>query len=319
MDGKQGSITRAFDTRGAGGYDLFVFTEHGLCRLLTNRQMITTTDGNNLGVLPKEGAFVQGEDWLNKSVGIPKALTRLAVEHQEQLFFVGEMEVYQFGEQGVQPISEGFKRTLMPWISGMLGSVTVKDMGATGHEYYDEILFLYDGTVYAYNYATKAWMGTRTYTGIDKMLGDKVVNGLYGFNYSTYLREYTLDTSLASPNTYKDFVLELIAADSPSEDKEFVSITLIGDVRPDSVEFRTNVDGAAEAILSSAYPVADPPAANNLYMKHYGNGWWAYVPRALAGARYREQGNYLVTKVKHNTQISGLNVKFVEIGWKPIK
>ena len=317
MDSKQGKISRAFDTRveGSGGYDLFVFTERGICRLLTNRQMISTADGNTLGILPPEGSFIQAEDWINKTVGIPTTLTRLATEHLEQLFFVSTMDVYQFGSKGLEPISEGFKKTLLPWISGMLSSVTVKDMGGTGHRTYDEILFLYDGVVYAYNYAIKSWMGTRVYTGIDKMVGDNDLGGLYGFNYATYLREYTLDTNLANPTTYKDFSVEMIAADDPKTDKEFVMIYLVGDIRPDSIEFRTDIDGAAESIVSIAYPTA----ANNLYMKHYGKGWWTYVPRALAGSHYREQGNYLVTKVKHNTQTSGFEIKFVEIGWKPIK
>jgi len=319
MDSKQGAITRAFDVRTGEGYDLFVFTEQGICRLITNRQLISTMDGNNLGIIPPEGAFIQAEDWMNKSVGIPKVLSRLTVEHLEQLFFVGETEVYVFGSQGLQPIGEGFKRTLTPWISSMLGSAVVEDMGAVGYSRYDEVIFLHDGIAYVYNYGIKSWVGTRVYTGIDKMVCDNKIGTLLGFNYATHLQEYTLDTLLASPDVYKDFSLELIASDDPITDKEFVSVYLIGDVIPDSVEFRTAVGGSMESIVSSAYPVTVPASVNSLYMKRYGKGWWTYIPRRLAGSRYREQGNYLVVNVKHNTQTSGFSVKLVEIGWKPIK
>jgi hypothetical protein len=320
INDKQGTITRAFDTRSSNGYDLFVFAEQGICRLITNRQLISTIDGNALGIPSTGTNFIQAEDWVNKSVGIPNKFARLSVEGDERLWFVGDSDVYAFGGEGLQAVGDGYLKFLTPWIEAMLADSGSYRMSAAIQGKYDEVIFLYNDTAYVFNYNKniKSWEGTRTYEYLDNILNDSKLGLFLGYG-GTEVYELDVPDSESSPTVYKDVEMEFISADAPAIDKEFVDIEITADVRPDSMEFRTDVDGSAEAIVSSAYPVTNPITVNDLYMKEYGKAWWTYIPRKLSGDRDRVQGNYLVVKIKHNTENDAIRVKLVDIGWKPIK
>ena len=309
-----GSIIRMFhfrDTLGAGAdraNDLYIVAESGVCRLMTSRALLSTVDDNTLAVLPKEGTFIQREDWVDGSHGIEQGNQYLAVEKPDSLYYLSDDDIYTLTVEGIKPIGMGYHKKVLAMVNAAKVAGVTK--WAAWFRKYGEVIFLVDGTAIVYNHKLGVWVGSRDYT--DSMLAVDNSNGiLYGYSpvYSRIIADKYDATAVP-----KQMEITFIVADAPNMDKEFVDVNVISGSRPDIVEFSTSVDSPN---TSSVH--IDAPTTNNLlYMKQYGKGWWTYIP-VIRTSRLRQQGNYLLVTIKRTTAIKDFIFKLAEIGWKLIK
>ena len=77
---KASQISILYDQYSERGSNLYVITDRGAGMLLTNKQMITTAEGNSLTILANDASFIKGEVWLNNSIGCPKEFWRAKSE-----------------------------------------------------------------------------------------------------------------------------------------------------------------------------------------------------------------------------------------------
>lgn len=69
-------ISILYDVFSDKGGNLYVITDRGSGILLTNKNVLTDGVGNSLGMMAAESGFIQGEVWLNQSIGCPKEFWR---------------------------------------------------------------------------------------------------------------------------------------------------------------------------------------------------------------------------------------------------
>lgn len=287
--------------------DLYIVSRGGVCKLMTNRLLLNTLDDNSLSALPKEGVFVQREDWINASASIPEGHEKLVVERNDALYLVADDDIYTITGEGIISIGSGYVKKIREAIDKVAqGGINT---WATAYDRFGEIIFMVGDTSLVYNRKIGAWVGTRTYDH-RMIVANNKEDTLYGYDDLTRKNTDMYDAGA----TAREMQVSLIAADAPSVHKEFVDVNVISADRPDRVDFGVDITTPD----SSSVHINNPTANNDLYMKHYGNGWWTYIPVKVA-TRLRQQGNYLIVTVRHTTNVKDFMLKLVEIGWKLIK
>jgi hypothetical protein len=73
---KSSQISILYDQYSERGSNLYVITDRGAGLLLTDKQMITTAEGNNLTILANDASLIKGEVWLSNSIGSPQEFWR---------------------------------------------------------------------------------------------------------------------------------------------------------------------------------------------------------------------------------------------------
>lgn len=308
---ENGALVRAFHLKDVSGGvqsgDLYVLSRGGVCRLITNRVLMSSLDDNTLATIPKEGSFIQREDWINRTARIPEGFENVAIERNDSLFFISNDDVYQLMEGGLKSIGAGYSRKIRDFIHSLEQGTTPS--WAADYDRYGEIIFTVGTNSIVFNRKTGVWVGSRNY-GDGKAVANNTDDVLYGYTGMT-----RRDTDMYSTSaTGREMQVSTIVADNPTQDKEFVDVNIISSDRPNRVDFSTDVDDPA----TSSVHIDTPTTNNQLYMKSYGKGWWTYIP-VIISSRLRQQGNYLLVTVRHTTNIKNFALKLIEIGWKLIK
>ena len=308
---ENGALIRAFHLKdvqsGVQSGDLYVLSRGGVCRLITNRTLINSVDDNVLATMPKEGVFIQREDWISRTAKLPEGFENVPVERNDALYFISDKDVYQLTEAGLKPISTGYSTKIREFIE--LLEQGGQSTWSADYDRYGEIIFTVGANSIVFNHKLGVWVGTRNY-GDTKAVVNNTTDVMYGYNQLTRRDTDMYDGSA----TAREMQVSLVVADAPTYDKEFVDINVISSSRPNMVEFGTDKDTA----LTSSVHIDHPATNNTLYMKQYGKGWWTYIPVRLVD-RVRQQGNYLMVNIRHTTNVKNFVLKLVEIGWKLIK
>jgi hypothetical protein len=73
---KASQISILYDVFSDKGGNLYVVTDRGAGLLLTGKNVLTDGVGNSLGMVANDSTFIQGEVWLNQSLGCPREFWR---------------------------------------------------------------------------------------------------------------------------------------------------------------------------------------------------------------------------------------------------
>jgi hypothetical protein len=73
---KASQISILYDVFSDKGGNLYVITDLGAGLLLTGKNILSDSVGNQLGMMAAESSFIQGEVWLNQSLGCPREFWR---------------------------------------------------------------------------------------------------------------------------------------------------------------------------------------------------------------------------------------------------
>jgi hypothetical protein len=73
---KASQISILYDVFSDKGGNLYVVTDRGAGLLLTRKNVLTDGIGNSLGMVANDSTFIQGEVWLNQSLGCPREFWR---------------------------------------------------------------------------------------------------------------------------------------------------------------------------------------------------------------------------------------------------
>lgn len=82
---KASQISILYDIMSDKGNNLYVITDYGSGLVLTDKKMLTDAGGNYLQILASESTLVQGELWLNPTLGCPKEFWRGKTEGNVKL------------------------------------------------------------------------------------------------------------------------------------------------------------------------------------------------------------------------------------------
>jgi hypothetical protein len=73
---KATQISILYDVFSDRGNNLYVITDRGVGLLLTDKKLISDAGGNALSIMANEASLIQGELWLNQSIGCPREFWR---------------------------------------------------------------------------------------------------------------------------------------------------------------------------------------------------------------------------------------------------
>jgi hypothetical protein len=104
-----GGITKAYSTLSGKGFNLYAFTNSGVCLLMTDKFIMRQVAGTDVSIVQAEGnqSIVQ-EEWLTLQHGIPLEMWRTFAEHNNVCWWANKNSVYRMQNDEIMDIGRMF-------------------------------------------------------------------------------------------------------------------------------------------------------------------------------------------------------------------
>ena len=292
----QGEIKFAFDTETSKGENLYAFCEKGICLLLTQKDMLASSNGDTVGYM-NSANFIAKEYWLSKEIGMNNELWRGASEFDKILIFPNKESVYLFFDNKVSDIGRGKYHKMLKdeFINQLLTGYGTPITSVIDRKHNEYWLNINNNKNFVYSIDREQWFGKYTIEGERFVANKSETEAIRG------LKTYKQDIGLLLNGVPIEAELIGFINTLPYFDKEFIAVSLQSNVKPTSVEFGTTLVNLPLCELS-----LNTPTANNIYyLKNYGGKWTNKIPRQIVNGN-RLQGRFFVYRIKHNTEESFL-------------
>ncbi len=177
----QGEVKVISSGMGQSGQNMYLWTQHGVCRLLTNKNVLTGADGSDIATF-NIANYWGTESWISRGgMGLPDQLWRLwcggrapgGGGYTDQYFWPDRKGWYRLASDGIDDISrDRYNVRLVPWLKALPAGYSPRmcgffnpvhnEMWASGMAFshpdgdYPDRLFAFSGL-------TREWIGEHGY------------------------------------------------------------------------------------------------------------------------------------------------------------
>jgi len=315
-------INILYDAYSDRGNNLYVITDRGAGMLLTNKNMITTAEGNNLSILAFNSSLINGEVWLSNSIGCPDELWRGKSEGSVKLpnniatpilVFPCYNDIIMLSNNSFIQIADNYRDKLTTSLESIdltspFRLYSVVDSG-------ENKLWITIGTkTYAFNFDINNWDGYVEETVYDKsfnadyLIGSTDKNILaHAVNKTSFLG-LSVSHKAATRVTPMEALPYVIFSVTPGLGRafDFTDMYISSSIIPASVEVSMDSLFADSAVITASK------------ITTYKNGWHYItgLPRTTSGDRLT--GKTLFVKITFPNISSFHDLRLVKTGYKNI-
>lgn len=201
----QGEVKLISSGLGQYGQNLYLWTQSGLCRILTNKNVLTGADSTTIGLLDVDN-YWGDETWIKRNaMGLPDQFWRMWSRgvapggggYTDQFFWFDRKGAYRLAGDGVDDISKGkYQSVLLPILKALPADYS-RQMSAVWNNVNNEMWASIapvegrtpkPGYLFVYSGMTNEWLGQYTYRFDEYLCHDGEVLGFRD------LETYTMDT-----------------------------------------------------------------------------------------------------------------------------
>lgn len=325
IDDKTGEIKMLWSAPSDKGDNAYAFTERGTDLLLTNKQILSDMNGNELAYVVND-AFIKGEYWLSRSIGMSDEFWRSAAEfelpivsdssmtqqriyalcfaNKESVFMFYNNEHFDIGRaRYYNKISERISQVAPGYTTAMIGVVET-DRQEYWLSIFNRNREANDVRTFMFSLPRKRWIGYNQYRFDKLAMRDKQMLA------TRESQTFVLDSGFIMNGQPVEWWLEYPTSPEPALEKEFIRIFVnsLRSQKPTSIEYYDKQGNLLGTTSNATGP---------LYLKWYGR-WEQFIPRQAAGARLRMQNRLLIVRIIFNLQsdfemvMSGVQAKLIK-------
>ena len=321
---KASQISILYDQYSERGSNLYIITDHGAGMLLTNKQMITTAEGNNLVILTQDASLINGEVWLSNSIGCPSEFWRGKSEGSVKLpnnivtsvlVFPGHDDIMMFNSNNFVRIADNNRKNIVEALESVdLTGDFVTKLYSVIDEGENKLWMNIGNNTYAFNFDLNNWDGHLHELIYDKSFNARYLVGVndrnslvHAINTSAYLglaMSHRLSTRVHTIGDLPYVVFSITPGIGRSY--EFLDAFISASIMPYSVQVALTKD------------FADPAIVYGTSMKNYAPGlqYIQRFPRTAAGEILI--GKTLYVKITFPDTLYQYDLKLFKTGYKEI-
>lgn len=171
MNDKAQQISILYDVLSDKGNNLYVITDYGAGLILTDKKMITDAGGNALTILTSDSTLIQGELWLNPSIGCPKEFWRGKTEGNVKLpnniivpvlIFPNYTDIIMLNSNQFLAIADNNRQMIQEKLTGVdtAGTTFSTLMHSVIDEYKNDLIFRIGSSSFIFNFDQNNWVGS---------------------------------------------------------------------------------------------------------------------------------------------------------------
>lgn len=308
-----GEIKYAYDANSSGkDNNLYSITEHGVCLLITDKNVLSQLSGQQLAIIgTDQNEVILGQYWVTKDIGMDYELWRGASEFNNSLYFINKLGSFRLFDNQVEDILVDSYNSILQNRVLQFASPGLVDTISSGYDVnHDEYWVQFTvGEVpvgsnaipqdmYVYGETKKKWLGRYDYR-FDKFVSH--YNQMFG---TRELETYLLNDGFSISGANITSSALQVSNKLVSEDKDFIRFRINSNTTPTSI----NVYDDKNGVVISTVPQSS--------LLNY-NGFEAYVPRRSDNGN-RVQGRFMVFEILHNLPVD-FKISSTEIEFNLIK
>jgi hypothetical protein len=321
---ENGEIKTIASALAGGGRNLYAWTDNGVARVLTNKNVLTGADGGTLGTQSISNYWGQ-EMWISRNIGIPDQMWQAFVKgyaptgdgYSDNFFWANRNSLYRMvGDSIIDIGREKFLSYMLPILRGYPRGYVPGTNGFYNAKY-NEAWMSFNGVVDENNKTSRKlvifnprindWNGLYTY---DFDGHTQVGNDVFGHRG---LQTFKLDQGWTINATTREASVTVPMVGDIDTFKEFIRWRVVGS-KPDSMEILD-----PDLVLMSRMDAATN--GSPLWVKEY-DGWEGWASRTLAsyppGDRKLPQKRYFYLRLIWNRE-EDVNATSLSGQLKPIK
>ncbi len=314
---ENGEIKTIGSALGEGGRNLYAWTDNGVARILTNKNVLTGADGSNLGTQSISNYWGQ-EMWISRNIGSPDQMWQMLVKgyapagngYADSFFWPDRNSIYRMvgdsiidiGREQILsyalPILRNYSRGYVPGISGIYNKKF--------NEAWMPIVNKNVKSLLVYNPEVNAW------------------NGIYDYSFDGYTQ---VGNDVFGHRGLQTFKLDQAWTINAAPREASVTVPMVGDIDSFKEFIRWRVVGSKPDAMEILDPdfvlMSRMDATTNgspLWVKEY-DGWEGWASRTLATydpERKLPQKRYFYLRVIWNRE-EDVNATSLSGQLKPIK
>jgi hypothetical protein len=326
---ENGEIKTIASALAGGGRNLYAWTDNGVSRVLTNKNVLTGADGGNLGTQSISNYWGQ-EMWISRNIGIPDQMWQAFVKgyaptgdgYSDNFFWANRNSLYRMvGDSIIDIGREKFLSYMLPILRDYPRGYVPGTNGFYNAKY------------------NEAWMSFNDVLDENNKASRKLVvfnprindwNGLYTYDFDGYtqvgndvfghreLQTFKLDQGWTINDATREASITVPMAVDRNNDmdsfKEFIRWRVVGS-KPDKMQILD-----PDFVLMSQMPNPLVFPINPLWVKEY-DGWEGWADRTLASydsQRKLPQKRYFYLRLIWNRE-EDVNATSLSGQLKPIK
>jgi hypothetical protein len=320
---ENGEIKTIASALAGGGRNLYAWTDNGVARVLTNKNVLTGADGGTLGTQSISNYWGQ-EMWISRNIGIPDQMWQAFVKgyaptgdgYSDNFFWANRNSLYRMvGDSIIDIGREKFLAYMLPILRGYPRGYVPGTNGFYNAKY-NEAWMSFNGVVDENNKTSRKlvifnprindWNGLYTY---DFDGHTQVGNDVFGHRG---LQTFKLDQGWTINATTREASVTVPMVGDIDTFKEFIRWRVVGS-KPDSMEILD-----PDFVLMSRMDAATN--GSPLWVKEY-DGWEGWASRTLASydsQRKLPQKRYFYLRLIWNRE-EDVNATSLSGQLKPIK
>jgi hypothetical protein len=322
---KASQISITYDQFSERGSNLYTITDRGAGMLLTDKQMITTAEGNNLAILAADSSLIKGEVWLNGSIGCPKEFWRGKSEGSVKLpnnivasilVFPSQNDIMMLTNNNFVQIADNNREAIVNALElvDLTGDFITK-LHSVIDEGENRLWITIGDNTYSFNFDQNNWDGHINELIYDKSFNAKYLEGVSDRNVLVHAVNGATQFGLSMSHKYPTRFTAIgelpyvVFSVTPGlgQAYEFLDMFLSTSFAPYSVEVATDKLFTDSAIIPAAKLIA------------YNSGWYYInrLPRTTVGDSVLI-GKTLFVKVTFPDNNQWYDLRFTKIGYKQV-
>lgn len=329
---KAQQISILYDVLSDKGNNLYVITDYGAGLILTDKKMITDAGGNALTILTSDSTLVQGELWLNPSIGCPKEFWRGKTEGNVKLpnnivvpvlVFPSYTDIIMLNSNQFLAIADNNRDMIQKRLSGVdtAGTVFSTLMHSVIDEYKNDLVFRVGASSFIFNFDQNNWVGSIIHRS--PVAGKEVVKTLFipwietrdarstvaqiSYNPSDYHKDVAFMVDSPMPVNATPYYPYVIFSITPALGSavEFIDMFISATHKPYNVLVSMDRNFGSFATI---------PASQ---IRDYNTGWYYIDGFPQAGGR-KMIGKTMFVRINYPDHANFYGIKLVKTGYREI-
>lgn len=332
MNDKAQQISILYDVLSDKGNNLYVITDYGAGLILTDKKMLTDAGGNALTILTFDSTLVQGELWLNPSIGCPKEFWRGKTEGNVKLpnniiapvlIFPSYADIIMLNSNQFLAIADNNRQMIQERLAGVdtAGTVFSTLMHSVIDEYKNDLVFRIGASSFIFNFDQNNWVGSIIHRS--PVAGKEVVKTLFipwietrdarstvaqiSYNPSDYHKDVAFMVDSPMPVNATPYYPYVIFSITPALGSavEFIDMFISATHKPYNVLVSMDRNFGSFATI---------PASQ---IRDYNTGWYHIDGFPQAGGR-KMIGKTMFVRINYPDHANFYGIKLVKTGYREI-
>lgn len=329
---KASQISILYDILSDKGNNLYVVTDYGAGLVLTDKKMITDAGGNALTIMASESNLVQGELWLNPSIGCPKEFWRGKTEGNVKLpnnmivpvlVFPTYTDIVMLSNNQFISITDNNRKAISDKLASvdLAGTTFNTLMHSVIDEGKNDLIYRIGATSFFFNFDINNWGGSIIHRS--PATGKEVVKTIFipwietrdtrsvvaqiSYNPSDYHKDVSFLSDVATPVNPTPYYPYVIFSVTPvlGDVVEFIDMFISATHKPYSVMLSMDKDFISYSTVSASK------------IKEYNTGWYNIQGFPKAGGK-NLIGKTLYVKINYSDHNEFYGIKLVKVGYRGI-